>query len=88
MIPAKSATATAAPIASGGGDLLRNPTAFQKAAIKLGWKWSEDNAGYISENHRSTTHISGFLIVSDAEQACWMDGILGEGEAEHFAATE
>ncbi|WP_315921511.1 hypothetical protein [Mesorhizobium sp. SP-1A] len=59
---------------------------YKQAAAALGWNWSAAHDGYISENHRARNgdpKWSDYKVASDAEEACFWDGIETEADALH-----
>lgn len=59
---------------------------YKQAAAALGWNWSAAHDGFISENHRDRNgdpKWSDYKVASDAEEACFWDGIETEADALH-----
>jgi hypothetical protein len=61
-------------------------TPYQKAAELLGWKWSHAHGGLINEGHRNGPDWSVYFVATDAQDACFQDGIENDAEAAAYVA--
>lgn len=59
-------------------------SSYSKAATILGWKKSEAHGGLISENHRNGSEWKDYFVATDAEDACFQDGIENDEQAADF----
>lgn len=48
---------------------------WKDAAHILGWKWSAAHDGYINERERKGPTWADYIVASDAEEACHIEGI-------------
>ena len=58
------------------------PGVYEKAAEELGWRWSPAFDGYINDGHRNGPDWKDYVVAQTAEDACLLDGVENDADAE------